>query len=87
MPGLIIETSGPTLRQMFADPIIKAVMARDGLTSADVLATMRQAQIRLADKRPDTRRLVSMTVSVPASIEGADLSAEDAFDRRLQWSC
>lgn len=87
MTGLIIETSGPTLHRMLTDPIIQAVMARDGLTSADVLATMRQAQIKLADRRPGTRRSASMTVSVPASIEGADLSAVHGCDRRLQWSC
>ncbi len=86
MPVSLMETRRPTLRGILADPIIQAVMARDGLTRAEVLATIRRARIRMADKRRATSRSVSKTSPESAPIEDADPGTGHACERRLQWN-
>ena len=43
----------PSLDEMFADPVVRLVMRRDGLSDADVWRVVRHGQVRLGlDRRP-----------------------------------
>jgi hypothetical protein len=48
MTGLTTTTTAPSLQEMLADPIVQAVMIRDGVTKEDVTGVLATVRARMA---------------------------------------
>jgi hypothetical protein len=75
-----------SLREMLADSIVKAVMARDGITARDVARVLWNARARIAGKK---RKSEMLTAGVAASLLPVDNRQQwmsGAKERGLQWN-
>lgn len=55
MARLRTVIKGPSLREMLADPIIRAVMVRDGVTEQEVFGAIANARGRMAGRHMKNR--------------------------------
>ncbi len=55
MAALRTVIKGPSLREMLADPIIRAVMDRDGVTEQEVFGAIAKARGRMAGRHMKNR--------------------------------
>jgi hypothetical protein len=70
MARLRTVIKGPSLREMLADPIIRAVMARDGVTEQAVFGAIAKARGRKAGRHMKNRESSHEKFGSVLSIQG-----------------
>ena len=70
MARLRTVIKGPSLREMLADPIIRAVMVRDGVTEQEVFGAIAKARGRMAGRHMKNRESSHEKFGSVLSIQG-----------------
>ena len=70
MARLRTVIKGPSLREMLADPIIRAVMVRDGVTEQEVFGAIAKARGRMAGRHMKNRESSRQKFGSVLSIQG-----------------
>ena len=78
MARLRTVIKGPSLREMLADPIIRAVMVRDGVTEQEVFGAIAKARGRIAGRNMKNRESSHQRFGSVLSIQGWAQRATDA---------
>ncbi len=76
---------GPSLREMLADPIIRAVMVRDGVTEQELFGAIAKARGRMAGRRMKNRQASRRKLGSVLSIRGRAQRLSMPDERRPPW--
>ncbi len=79
------EIKGPSLREMLADPIIRAVMVRDGVTEQEVFGAIAKARGRMAGRHMKFHEASRRKFGSVLSIQGRAQRLSMPDERRLLW--
>ncbi len=85
MARLRTVIKGPALREMLADPIIRAVMVRDGVTEQEVFGAIAKARGRMAGRHMANREASRRKFGSVLSIQGRAQRLSMPDERGLPW--
>ncbi len=85
MARLRTVIKGPSLREMLADPIIRAVMVRDGVTEREVFGAIAKARGRMAGRQIKNREASHRKFGSVSLMQDRARRLSMPDERRLPW--
>ncbi len=85
MKGSSIVVKKPSVREMLADPIIRAVMARDGVTDREVVTVIAKLRGRTVRSHMNNRQTVRQEFGPALSIQDRAVKQTMPIERGQPW--
>lgn len=85
MARLRAVTKRPSLREMLADPIIRAVMVRDGVTEQELFGAIAKARGRMVGRHMENREAGRRKFGTVLSIQDRAQRMSMPDERRPPW--